>query len=138
MTVSDQIIADLTSALADWRGLLGTEVLEVCERRIRDRAPVWAAQLASDDDRLAAETVLDLMAALDDRPDYWWATPLGRLVARSTGSPLGETVSYSVAAGMLGISRTRCQQLVESGRLSTGAGGSIDTMSVLDELVRRD
>lgn len=137
MTLADQIVTDLEEALAWWQGLLGPDVVDLARQRIRERAPMWAGQLTSGDDRLAAETVQDLMGVLGPRPDSWWTTPLGQAVARSTGSPLSELVSYSVAGAMLGVSRARIQQLVEAGRLDTGDGGSIVAVSVLDEAMRR-
>ena len=81
-------------------------------------APVLAAQLASGDDNLVAETVIDLMHAIwgqADPPPEWWRTPLGRLVAGSIGRDDAEAVTPSVAAAMLGVSRGRVYQLIEAG-----------------------
>lgn len=95
-------------------------------------ARVLAAQLASGDDRLAAQTAIDLAAAIlpDEIPDGWWATPLGRLMAQSAGHPTAEAVSFSVAAAMLGVSKGRVQQLVTAGKLDRHPDGGITSASV--------
>lgn len=94
-------------------------------------ARTMVAQLRGGDDKLAAQTAIDLAALLPDRiPDDWWRTPLGRLVAQSVGHPSAESVSFSVAAAMLGISKGRVQQLVTAGRLDRHPDGGITSVSV--------
>lgn len=138
MTVADQIVRELEERLTAWEALLGHDVLEPARRRIADRAAMWAAQLTQvDDDRLSAQTVIDLMAVLGDREPEWFPTPLGRLVARSAGSPLPDCVSHSVAAAMLGVSRARVGHLADAGRLDRCPDGSLSTVSVLAEMDRR-
>lgn len=95
-------------------------------------ARMMAAQLASGDDRLAAQTAIDLAALIipDGIPDDWWATPLGRLVAQSVGHPAAEAVSFSAAGAMLGVSKGRVQQLVTAGKLERHPDGGITSASV--------
>ena len=136
--VERQLVTELETAASPWAAVLGPDLWEAITRRIRDRAPMLVAQLQQvDDDQLAANTVDDLMAVLGDREPKWFTTPLGRLVARSAGSPLPDCVSYSVAAAMLGVSRTRVQQLVDDGRIARCPTGSLRAMSVLEECLRR-
>lgn len=102
---------------------------------LRQRAGVTArmmvAQLASGDDKLAAQTAIDLAAVLPDAiPDGWWATPLGKLIAQSVGHPSAEAVSFSGAAAMLGVSKGRVQQLVSGGKLDRHPDGGITAASV--------
>jgi hypothetical protein len=93
-----------------------------------------AAQLASGDDRLAAQTAIDLAAAIfpgdTEIPADWWGSPLGRLMAQSAGHPTAEAVSFSVAADMLRVSKGRVQQLVRQGKLDRHPDGGITSASV--------
>lgn len=138
MTVARQIADELEAAAQPWAAVLGMDMWETMRQRIADRAAMLAAQLTQvDDDRLSAQTVIDLMAVLDDKRPEWFATDLGRLVARSAGSPLPDCVSYSVAAAMLGVSRTRVVQLMEAGRIDRCDDGSLSLVSVLAEIDAR-
>lgn len=102
------------------------------------------AQLEQEgDDRLAAQTCIDLMcvlwphAAPEDcgRAD-WWQTPLGRLCARSLGRDDARAVSHSVAAAMLGVTRGTVAQLVHRGTLDRHSDGGVLRSSVLARLAR--
>lgn len=133
MTLTDQIADELGQIASALGALLGPDMAIDLERRIAQLAPVLAAQLTQDiDDRLAAQTVIDLMAVLGDRPAAWYGqTPLGRIVARSTGHTFSESVSYSAAAAMLGVSRTRIQQLLAAGTLDRHPEGGVSTASII-------
>lgn len=102
------------------------------------QVPSLAVQLVQDDDdRLAAQTVIDVMAALwpaQDPPAEWWATPVGRCVARSVGAEDSETVTRSVAAAMLGVHPGTVARLVARGRLDRHPDGGILRASVLQRL----
>jgi hypothetical protein len=108
------------------------EVWNYIRQRAAATAQMMAAQLVSGDDKLAAQTAIDLASLIlpDDIPDDFWATPLGRLIAKSVGHPSEEGVPYSVAAAMLGVSKTRVQQLVDAGKLERHPGGGITSASV--------
>lgn len=85
-----------------------------------------AAQLDSGDDRLAARTAVDLAAAgvIPDDPDAeWWASPLGRVVARNVGHPSLDVVTRAEAARMLGVTPQRVSSLCRDGWLETVDGG---------------
>jgi hypothetical protein len=120
--------------------LLAPDLLAEMESRIASHARAMAGQLAQDeDDRLAAQTVIDLMTVCyaDRDPDSdWWRTPLGRLVARSIGADDAEAVSRSVAAAMLGVHPGTVAQLVHRGRLDRHPDGGITRASVLMRLAR--
>jgi len=131
--VAGQIAEEIeTSLIWPLEMLLGPgEEFTLLRGRAQRTARMMAAQLASGDDRLAAQTVIDLAAVLpEDIPDEWWASPLGRLVAQSVGYPSAEAVSFSVAAAMLGISKTRVQQLIAAGKLERHPDGGITSASV--------
>jgi len=134
-----QLRQELEMAAAPWAALLGPDLGELIRRRIADRAPLLAAQLIQDtDDRLSAQTVIDLLAVLDDPPPAWYGqTPLGRTVARSTGHTLSEAVSYSVAAAILGVSKARAAELVARGKLDRHPEGGVTTVSVIARAVER-
>lgn len=122
------------------RSLLGFDLADLLTERVEARAPMLAAQLAQDDDdRLAAETVIDLLPAIwgqaDPDPD-WWRTPLGRLCARSLGRADAEAVTHSVAAAMLGVHRGTVSQLVHRRTLDRHPDGGITRASVLMRLSR--
>lgn len=117
----------------------------VAEQRDTERvARRLVAQLAqTDDDRLAAQTVIDLMVVLwphaapeDCGQAGWWRTPLGRLCARSLGREDAEEVSHAVAAAMLGVSRGTVAQLVHRGTLDRHHDGGVLRSSVLDRIAR--
>lgn len=113
--------------------LLGQALHDDYGRRPGEVAGMLAAQLTAGDDRLAAETVIDLAAAgviPDDPVSEWWATPLGRAVAASVGHPSAEHVSYSVAGAMLGVTRGRVGQLVAARKLDRHPDGGVSVASI--------
>lgn len=130
-------IADIVSGLAALDPGLSIEWTGSSADRL-------VAQLAQDDDdRLAAQTCIDVMcvlwphAAPEDcgRAD-WWQTPLGRLCARSLGRDGAEEVSHSVAAAMLGVTRGTVAQLVHRGTLDRHPDGGVLRSSVLARIAR--
>ena len=140
-----QIAAELDEALAaPALSLLGVDLGLEVGRACVSVAPVLAAQLAQDeDDRLAAQTVIDLMCLLwrhgapeDVGRADWWRTPLGRLCARSLGRDDSEAVSYSVAAAMLGVHPGTTAQMVHRGNLDRHPDGGVLRASVLKRLAR--
>ena len=130
-----QIAKEVGEAAAPLGALLGPDMVVELDRRIRSNAPMWAAQLTDDDDRLAAQTVIDLMAVLPDPEPQWWRTPLGRVVAASVGTEDAEAVRASVAAAMLGISPSRVHDLAGRGKLDRHPDGGIVRASVMRRLV---
>lgn len=97
--------------------------------------------LCSEDDRLAAEAVIDLMAALwpdgTEPPHDWWSSPVGRIVARSIGADDAEAVTQSVAAAMLRVTRGTIAQLVARGTLDRHPDGGVLRSSVMQRLATR-
>lgn len=144
-TVSTQLVDELDVALAAPTGaLLGLDLAELIEDRVRSRAPMLAHQLCQDDDdRLAAQTVIDVMGALwpsgspeDVGEADWWRSPLGRMCARSLGHVASDAVTYSVAAAMLGVVRGTVSTLASRGTLERHPDGGITRASVLLRLAR--
>jgi hypothetical protein len=118
--------------------LLGATDVRTADR-VHAHAPMWAAALLGDDDRLAAQTVIDVMNVIGTGSEpalLWWSTPLGRAVARSVGHPSADTVSYSVAGAMLGCSKQAVHKRVAAGSLVRGDDGGVTTESVR-VLIRR-
>lgn len=108
--------------------------------RLVAHAARLAAQLCSDDDDLAAETVIDVMHALfptDEPEPEWWQTPVGRVVARSVDADDTEAVTHSVAAAMLGVARGTVGALVHQGRLDRHPDGGVLRSSVLQRIASR-
>lgn len=138
--VARQLQDELDRAIAAPAGsLLGLDLGGLLAERIATRAALLADQLCQDeDDRLAAETVIDVMAALwpSCEPEQageadWWRTPLGRMCARSLGHTDSDAVTYSVAAAMLGVARGTVSTLASRGTLERHPDGGITRASVL-------
>lgn len=146
--VAEQILDEIT-ATADRLWSLGLHFADpndpAASSQIAAQAQVLAAQLAQDDDdRLSAQTCIDLMVALwphgapeDVGQPEWWRTALGRLCARSLGRSDAEAVTYAVAAAMLGIARGTVGVMVTRGTLDKHPDGGVLRASVLQRLGRR-
>ncbi|MFC3994397.1 hypothetical protein ACFOVU_00605 [Nocardiopsis sediminis] len=120
--------------------LEGDASVERVRKRVAAYADAWAATLLGPDDRAAVFAAVRLIAALYpgdtafDPPAQWWATPLGRTVARRVGHPGAVRVSYAVAGAMLGITRQGVHDLVRRGKLAPHPDGGVRTGSVRDRL----
>lgn len=142
--VVSQIRGELDRALAGPVGsLLGLDLSQQIADRILVRAPMLAGQLQDADDRLAAQTVIDLMTALwpHASPEHvghadWWRTPLGRLCARSLGRSDSESVTQHVAGAMLGVTRGTIAQMLARGTLDRHPDGGVLRASILQRLGR--
>lgn len=138
--IRDELDRALTGPVS---ALLGQDLADMLRDRIATRAPMLAGQLQDADDRLAAETVIDIMNALwpHASPEHvghadWWRTPLGVLCARSLGRGDSESVTQHVAAAMLGVTRGTVAQLLARGTLDRHPDGGVDRASVMRRLVR--
>lgn len=124
--VAEQIRAEVGTVVAAVAALLGPSAAHI-EHQVNGASIMWAAQLLGDDDKLAGQTVIDLMNVRWPNeaipPLEWWRTPLGRVVAASTGLPTSDVVSYAIAGRILGCSKQNVQGLVDSKQLTRGPGG---------------
>lgn len=131
--LTEQLRADVGAVAVAFVAVLGPE-MRMIEQMVDEYAPMWAEVLLGDDDRLAAQTVIDLACILfpgTTSPDAeWWRTPLGQACARSTGYPAADIVSYSVAGAMLGCSKQYVGKLADAGRLCRGPDGGVTVNSV--------
>lgn len=130
--MSDALVAQIADELSRLAGALGAVLGDVdleSERRAARIAPMLAAQLLQeDDDRLSAQTCIDLMNALWPRcePDAdWWRTPLGQACARSFGREDAESVSHSIAGAMLGVGKGTVSSYVHKGLLDRHPDGGV-------------
>jgi hypothetical protein len=133
-------LRDELGAAAHAIGVLVGESIE-WERAVRMRCDLLAQNLCSDDDRLLAQTVIDVMCALwgrCDPPPEWWRTPVGRRCAHSFGhDDTAESVTHSVAAAMLGVTRGTVARLVDRGTLERAPdGGGVMVASVYQRIGR--
>ena len=139
--VTAQLVDDLTAAGRRLGPVLGLDVADLIADRAAERAPLLAAQLCTDgDDRLVAQTVEDLLAALwptGEVDPAWWRTPVGARCAASLG--LGDTgaVTHSVAAAMLGVTPGTISQLTHRGTLARHPDGGVDRGAVLRRVAAR-
>lgn len=135
-----QIRSELSGRIWPIATVLGQDIGEVAEQRITDRAGSIAALLRDPDDRLAAQTTVDLLNALfdsGDPPPAWWRSPLGQVCAASLGTADAESVTRSVAAAMLGVHPGTVAQLVHRGTLDRHPDGGILRASVLQRIAQR-
>lgn len=140
--VEVQLRDELGARLQALGALLGPDMTIAMHEALRMHLPSMAVQLAQDrDDRLAAQTAVDVMCALwtdSDPPPEWWRTPVGRMVARSVGADETDAVTHSVAAAMLGVPRGSVGTLVHRGQLDRHPAGGVTRGSVLARLARKD
>lgn len=134
LDVAEQIHEEIGAIVTAVESLLGPTSGPLATQ-LQVRAETWAAQILSDDDDTAAQTVIDLMCVRwpdsTTPPHEWWGTPLGRAVAASTGYDGATVVSHSIAAAMLGCTRQRVGKLVEEKLLERGPDGhGVTTASI--------
>lgn len=144
VALRDDLIRLVTSRLLDpLEILLPRADLAGLREQVRIDAEMWAAQLLGEDDALAKQVVIRLMAVLYpgdapfDPPDTWWATPLGRVTARRAGHPSKEGVSFGVAGAMLGITRQGVHDLVSRHKLVRHPDGGVTVASIRARLDQR-
>lgn len=136
--ITAQIRDEVGEVALALEALIGPDCPRISER-VQDQASTWAAQLLDEeDDRIAAQTVIDLMNVLPPPTTDWWGTPLGQAVARSVGHPDADHVSYSVAGAMLGVSKQAAAKMIGTGRLSRGPDGGVTTASIQQLLRQRE
>lgn len=116
-----------------------TAVAELDTEYVAQRIAGQIAQaFASDDDRLLAECVIDVMAALwptGDPPPEWWQTWVGRACAHSAGDD-GRTVTQSIAAAMLGLAVGSIGPMIARGDLERGPEGGVTVASIMARITR--
>ena len=141
MSIADEARTQLATELGARLWALGVldspdEVIRAA-RRAEGMAARTAPALASDDDREAAQATIDVLCALwpGAVPAAWWATPVGRLCARSLGDD-PEAVTHSVAAAMLGVTRGTIATWVHRGDLARHPDGGVLRGSVMARLAR--
>ncbi|MEU7479648.1 hypothetical protein AB0A63_26910 [Lentzea sp. NPDC042327] len=138
------LIRLVTSRLLDpLEILLPTADLDALHDQVHADANTWAEQLLGGRDEQARHLAIRLMTVLYpgdtpfDPPEGWWATPLGRVVARRAGHPSRQHVSFGVAGAMLGITRQGVHDLVSRGKLQRHADGGVTVESIQVRLAQR-
>ncbi|TDP28419.1 hypothetical protein [Nocardia ignorata] len=138
--VAEQLAESLDNYIVGALEAIGALDLAAMTRdRIAQTSPHLAAQLCSEDDDIAAQTVIDLagVAWPDDPEPSWWRTPVGRAVGRSVGADLADAVSHSVAAAMLGIAPGTVSTMMARGcDLDRHPDGGITKASVIARIAR--
>ncbi|WP_152362436.1 hypothetical protein [Microlunatus speluncae] len=129
-----QLIQEMGRAILGPVGrVLGAEHADGLARAVRSRAAELARQLTDPDRSLATAAAEAIQDLVPDRPRAWWQTPLGQAVAAQVDPT--RTVSQAEAGRILGLTRGRITQLVQSGQLATGPDGKPLLASVLARLV---
>ena len=117
--------------------LLGDDLIDrrILHDRLTARARQYAGQLTAGNPREAAQTAIDLasLVDLDDPADA--ASSLG--IACTLTFDHGE-IAATHAAKLLGISRNRLYQLIESGKIDRGPAGGISRASIARRLSIED
>ena len=111
--------------------LLGADLADLLTERIWTRSKQIAEHLLSADRALAAQTVTDMAGVLPEPTPEWWRSPLGRVVGRTYDAE--QAVTPTAASKILGVSRVRVHQLIDTGKLHSVPGG-VSLASVLDRL----
>jgi hypothetical protein len=144
VALRDDLLRLVTSRLLDPLEILLPHVA-VDRQLVRGEADMWAAQLLGPDGALATGVAARLVGVLYpgdepfDPPESWWATPLGRVIARRVGFPGREHVSFAVAGAMLGITRQGVHDLVNRDKLRRHPDGGVTVASVRARLdLRRE
>jgi hypothetical protein len=139
--LAEQLRAEIGAVVGATVALFGPSAAHL-EAQLDVCALLWASQLLSDDDKLAAQTVIDLVCVRwpngTEPPTDWWGTPFGRAVAASVGHPTSDVVSYSVAGAMLGCSKQYIQRMADRGDLVRGGDGYGVTVESVRDRIRRD
>lgn len=140
MDLLSQLVDELDARLVGpVRSLLGLDLADQLADRLTARAPMLVGQLTSGDDRLVAETVIDVMLALwgqADPPEEWWRTPLGLRCAASLAGQRDGAFSRASAARMLGVTVGTVDQLAHRGTLERHPDGGLTAGSVLARVAR--
>ncbi|MEU7972454.1 hypothetical protein AB0B48_10470 [Micromonospora sp. NPDC049089] len=149
MAPTDQELTEHLIRLIDIRLLDPLEILvgghdavDPLRAVIRERARSWATTIISGDDRAAIGVIMRAISTLYpgdglfDPPIDWWRSPLGQAVARRVGHPTAESVSYTVAGAMLGITRQGVHDLVSRDKLARHPEGGVRSDSVRDRLLK--
>ncbi|WP_067470563.1 hypothetical protein [Nocardia amamiensis] len=147
MTHFEDVTEQLREALdnrivGDLQAIGALDLADMARARIDQAARRFAAALCSDDDSIAAQTVIDLagVAWPEDPEPGWWRTPLGLAVGRSVGADTALSVSRSVAGAMLGVTKGTVDSMIarkNGSGLERHPDGGITMSSVLALLARR-
>jgi len=104
--------------------LLGEDLIDpgLLNDRLVSRARYYAAQITGPNIHTAAQTAIDLGNALsvDLQDPEEWSTPLGRACALTFEHT---EVGATAAAKILGVSRARVYQLLDTGKLDRRGDG---------------
>lgn len=121
----------------------GHDAIDPLRAVVREQARSWASTIVGGDDRAAVGVISRAISTLYpgdgpfDPPVDWWRSPLGQAVARRVGHPTAESVPYSVAGAMLGITRQGVHDLVSRDKLARHPEGGVCSASVRDRLLRQ-
>lgn len=150
LSTNDQLVEQLTRMI-DIRLLDPLEILldgddgvATLRAAVRGEAESWARRMRDGDDQSAVRLIVRVISTLYptdapfDPPAQWWGTPMGQLLAWRVGHPTAESVSYPVAAAMLGITRQGVHDLISRGKLARHPAGGVVPSSVRDRLRRLD
>ena len=128
--VTARLLDPLTILLQEDDALAGPRA------EVERNAAGWAATLLGPDPHAARMLAVRFLAVLypGDEPlepgRQWWATPLGRVVARRLGHPSKRRVPFETAGAMLGITRQGVGDLVARGKLRRHPDGGVDVASI--------
>lgn len=122
--IADVLVTAIAHPLADIDQKAGRDA----RRRLQERSQDLARELTGNDPAAALSVAERLMAIVwreREAPWEWWETELGQACARALeGSTYGRgELSRREAARMLGVSRSRIDQLTRAGRLEKSGAG---------------
>jgi hypothetical protein len=138
----DQLVRLVDIRLVDPLEILldGDATVTDVRASVRAVADTWARRMLEGDEQAVIMTVVRLVSTLYpgdetfEPPLDWWRSPVGQVVAERVGHPTAESVSYPVAAAMLGITRQGVHDLISRGKLLRHATGGVVPASIRDRL----
>lgn len=135
-SLPDQLGDALVSALAAPVAEIDLDLGDAVRNGLVKTAHGLAEHLTGGDRRAAQNVAESLMVVIwrgRNAPWAWWGSELGQAIARALeGSTYGRAeVSRAEAASMLGIGRSRVDQLARAGRLEKTGRGEITRASIL-------
>lgn len=142
--LAEQLVRMIGIRLLDPLEILldGDDGVDALRSVVRIRAESWARRMRDGDDQSAVRLIVRVISTLYptdepfDPPVDWWGTPMGQLLAWRVGHPIAESVSYPVAAAMLGITRQGVHDLISRGKLARHPAGGVVPASIRDRLRR--
>lgn len=137
--LTSQLREELSGQIGHWALLAGAATGRHLHEAINTELPHIAHGLAAGTAPPGTAQAIVAIIWCGQPPTAWWQTPAGRACAAQLAPHAQGTVTYAVAAAMLGVTRGTVQTLVQRERLTRVApGNSICLASVLNRIATQN